>query len=311
MDFMQLNSFVTVVEYGSFCCAAQKLHMAHSTVTGHIQRLERELNCTLIKRSTRTMTLTEKGQVVYQFAKQVLGGQAEMISELRRLDILRRINIATTSCIGYGLIPEILSKYRRKKENVMFNLMQGQDKEIQAMLSSGLISIGFLRGPCQCKDTECVLLGQSGYRLLVPQGGIFDNISAEAADPADLAESYPLVLAARGEDSRIRIETRWLTRFGTDREFPSPAVETFGMENIINYVRSGLGFSLVPCFVAKRLKQDPGIRILDAQDETISPVTVYMIYRKAETNQAVLDFIQFIQNWVRINQSRTEIAFYE
>lgn len=92
MDFMQLHSFVTVVECCSFSCAAQKLHMAHSTITGHVQRLEQELNCTLIKRSTRTMTITDKGQSVYRFAKHALGGQAELLADLKRLDSSHRIN---------------------------------------------------------------------------------------------------------------------------------------------------------------------------------------------------------------------------
>ena len=311
MDFVQLNSFVTVVESGSFSCAAQKLHMAHSTVTGHIQRLEQELDCILLKRSTRTMAMTDKGQVVYCFAKQALGGQAEMESELKRLDSCHRINMASTGCISFGLVPGILSKYRRKKSDVMFNLIQGQDKEIQAMLCSGLISVGFLRKPCQSKDVECILLGQSGYRILLPRGGVFEEITAAAADPADLTEHYPIVMAAKGEDSRTRIEARWLTRFGADRALPTPAVETFGVENIINHVRSGLGFTLMPNFIAERLRSDPGIRILDATDETIPPVTVYMIYRKAEANQAVLDFIQFIRSWARANQSRDDIAFFE
>lgn len=311
MDFVQLNSFVTVIESGSFSCAAKKLHMAHSTVTGHVQRLEQELDCILIKRSTRTMALTDKGQVVYRFAKQALGGQAEMESELKRLDSCHRINMASTSCISFGLMPRILSKYRRKKNDIMFNLMQGQDREIQAMLCSGLISVGFLRNPCPCKDVECVLLGQSGYRILLPRSDIFSEITATAMDPADLTENYPIVMAAKGEDSRTRIEARWLTRFGTRRPLPTPAVETFGTENIINHVRSGLGFSLIPNFVAERLKADPAIRILEATDETIQPVTVYMIYRKAEANQAVLDFVQFISNWVRGNQSWDDIAFYE
>lgn len=311
MDLIQLNSFVTVIECGSFSCAAQKLHMAHSTVTGHVQRLEQELDCTLIKRSTRSMAVTDKGQVVYRYAKQVLGGQTEMEAELKRLDCCHRINMAATSCISFGLIPHILSKYRKKKCDAVFNLMQGQDKEIQAMLCSGLISLGFIRKPCQNQDVECVLLGQSGYRILLPRGGAFDGITVQTADPADLTMNYPLVMAAKGEDSRTRIENRWLVRFGVDRPLPAPAVETFGTENIVNHVRSGLGFTLMPCFVAERVKQDPGIRILNVQEETLAPVTVYMIYRKAETNQSILDFIQFIRNWARLNQNREDIAFFE
>lgn len=311
MDFTQMTSFVTVIECGSFSCAAKKLHMAHSTVTGHIQRLEQELDCTLIRRSTRTMVVTDKGQLVYRFAKQVLGSKAELDRELNRLDCSHRISIASTSCIGFGLIPDILAKYRRRRNDITFSLTHGQDKEILTMLCSGAISLGFVRKPCQHGDVDCILLGQSPYKLLLPRGGAFSDLQIHSADPADLTVDYPIVLATKGDDSRNRIEGRWWERFGTDRPMPAPAVEACGVENIINYVRSGLGFALLPNFVARRTEGDHRTRIMEIEKETLNPATVYLICRKGETNQAVLDFIQFIRNWAYGNRNRDDMAYYE
>lgn len=311
MDFVQLHSFAAVVECGSFSCAAQKLHMAHSTVTGHVQRLEQELNCTLIKRSTRTMTVTDKGQSVYRFAKQVLGGQAELMAELKRLDSSHRINLAATSCISYGVIPRLLAKYRKKKMDVFFNLMQGQDKEILSMLCSGLISLGFVRKPCQHPDVECVLLGKSPYKLLLPSGGDFADITAAGADPADLATRLPFILAGRSEDTRMRIERRWQERFGADKILPPPVVEVCGTENIINHIRAGLGFCLLPNFVVSGLGQDPAFRVMNVEKETLKPAEVFLVYRRSEGNQSVLDLVSFLQNWARLNQRREDIAYYE
>lgn len=297
MDFIQLNSFVTVIECGSFAQAAKKLHMAHSTITGHVQRLEQEMDCTLIRRSTRTMAVTDKGQVVYRFAKQFLGSQAEMIAELKKLETSHRINLAVTSCISFGLMPGILSKYRRKKNDVVFNVLQAQDKEVHMMLGSGMVSVGFTRKPCEEKEMECVLLGMSRYKLLVPNESRFSGISDEGEDPADLVKEYPLVLAAKGEDSRTRIEGRWIRRFGSSVPVPAPAVETSGFENIINCVRAGLGWSIVPNYVAQRISQDGSIRILEIRKETLKPAQIYMVYRKNESNQGVLEFIQFIRKY--------------
>ena len=311
MDFVQLHSFATVVECGSFSCAAQKLHMAHSTVTGHVQRLEQELNCTLIKRSTRTMTVTDKGQSVYRFARQVLGGQAELLAELKRLDSSQRINLAATSCISYGVIPRLLSRYRKKNTGLYFNLVQGQDKEILNMLCSGLASIGFVRKPCQHPEVECVLLGQSPYKLLLPTCGEFSGITASGADPADLVARFPFILAGKSEDTRLRIERRWQERFGADYSLPAPAVEVCGTENIVNHIRSGLGFCLLPNFVVSGLSQDPAFRVMHVEKEKLNPAQVYLLYRRSEGNQSVLDLIGFIRNWARLNQRREDIAYYE
>ena len=52
MDFRQLKSFVTVVEYKSFSKAADKLHIAQPTISTHVRQLEEELGSRLILRTT-------------------------------------------------------------------------------------------------------------------------------------------------------------------------------------------------------------------------------------------------------------------
>ena len=42
MDFKQLKSFVSVVEYGNFTSAAAKLKISQPTVSTHVQALEDE-----------------------------------------------------------------------------------------------------------------------------------------------------------------------------------------------------------------------------------------------------------------------------
>ena len=68
MDFRQLKSFVTVVEYKSFSKAAEKLHSAQPTISTHIRTLEDELNTRLILRTTKTVEITPQGMEAYKYA---------------------------------------------------------------------------------------------------------------------------------------------------------------------------------------------------------------------------------------------------
>ena len=43
MDFKQLQSFITVVKYGSFTKAAEVLYSSQPTISSHIRNLEDEL----------------------------------------------------------------------------------------------------------------------------------------------------------------------------------------------------------------------------------------------------------------------------
>ena len=62
MEFKQLQSFVAVVQQKSFTKAAAKLYLSQPTISTHIYQLEEELHTKLIVRTTKSITLTPKGQ---------------------------------------------------------------------------------------------------------------------------------------------------------------------------------------------------------------------------------------------------------
>ncbi len=57
--------FATVVDRGSFRAAAQHLNLAPSRISQTVSDLERELGVTLLYRSTRKMSLTNEGHILY------------------------------------------------------------------------------------------------------------------------------------------------------------------------------------------------------------------------------------------------------
>ena len=63
--------FHKVVETGSFTQAAERAGMTNSVVSKHIAQLEQHLGVQLLHRTTRTLKLTEEGQLLYQHAQEV------------------------------------------------------------------------------------------------------------------------------------------------------------------------------------------------------------------------------------------------
>lgn len=62
MNLQQLETFLTVVELGSFTKTAQRLNSTQSTVSMRIAELERELGVQLPDRSQRHIRPTSKGR---------------------------------------------------------------------------------------------------------------------------------------------------------------------------------------------------------------------------------------------------------
>ncbi|MGF1731566.1 LysR family transcriptional regulator [Photobacterium kasasachensis] len=61
-----LITFHTVVKNNSFTLAADELVLSKSVISKQVQQLEKELQCTLIQRTTRTLSLTDEGRYLYE-----------------------------------------------------------------------------------------------------------------------------------------------------------------------------------------------------------------------------------------------------
>lgn len=72
VNLNRLIVFVAVAEKGSLTAAADKLGIAKTMVSAHVQRLEAELGASLLTRTTRKITLTETGQAFYAASRQAL-----------------------------------------------------------------------------------------------------------------------------------------------------------------------------------------------------------------------------------------------
>lgn len=64
--------FATIVDQGTFRGAAMHLGLAPSRVSETVSELERDLGVTLLYRSTRSLSLTQEGRVLYENARDMI-----------------------------------------------------------------------------------------------------------------------------------------------------------------------------------------------------------------------------------------------
>ncbi|MFM0117373.1 LysR family transcriptional regulator [Paraburkholderia sp. RL18-101-BIB-B] len=83
MDKLQaMTTFMRIVEAQSFSKAAETLSLPRSSVTTMIKNLEHELGAALLRRSTRTLSLTDAGERYYTSCRAILAEIARVESEL-------------------------------------------------------------------------------------------------------------------------------------------------------------------------------------------------------------------------------------
>jgi len=126
MELTQLEFFLMVVEQGSFSKAAVHVYRTQPAVSIAIKRLEEEIGAPLFDRSQKTPTLTDAGELFYDYARRILAlrDQAQnVVSELRSLE-RGRVRIGANESTSLYLLPHLILEYREQHPNVKVEIFR-------------------------------------------------------------------------------------------------------------------------------------------------------------------------------------------
>jgi DNA-binding transcriptional LysR family regulator len=117
MDRLKLmETFVRVVETGSFSAVARESLTTQSAISKQMQALEAQLGAKLLVRSTRSHSLTEAGRLYYERCRQVLDTLEDARVELHRAEheISGTLRVAAPVTFGrLHIVPRLLGFYAR------------------------------------------------------------------------------------------------------------------------------------------------------------------------------------------------------
>ena len=82
----ELLAFARAVETASLSAAARSLGVPRATIGRRLARLEEKLGARLLRRTTRSLALTDAGEAFYRHARIVLDAVAQAESSVRRGD---------------------------------------------------------------------------------------------------------------------------------------------------------------------------------------------------------------------------------
>lgn len=189
-----LNSiriFIKVVEVGSFSKAARILNMAPSSITRSIDALEKELKVTLLQRSTRQLTLTDKGIQFLDGATQLIADSNLLFESLRedKREPEGLLRISVLESFGRIHISPLLSGFLNKYPKVKVEI-ELENKLID--LSSQNVDLGIRVGEPADSDLKARVL-LSNHNVLCASPDYFKENGLPQI-PSDLSNHNCLLL---------------------------------------------------------------------------------------------------------------------
>jgi DNA-binding transcriptional LysR family regulator len=126
MELRHLRTLDAIARHGSFTRAAEELHLAQSALSQQVRRLEAELGVDLLRRTSRSVSVTEAGQVVLDYARRVLSEVDGLHLELEELSGVLRGKVAIGAIWPTGSydLPGVIGAFHERHPGVEIHLVE-------------------------------------------------------------------------------------------------------------------------------------------------------------------------------------------
>lgn len=145
LDLRKLRYFAAVAEHQHFGRAAESLYIAQPVLSRQIRSLERDLGCTLLERTTRSVRLTPAGEQLYADATGLLAS-AEAATR-RTHEVARGLHRLVVGFVPGLQVSAAVRAFGVDHPGVEVELVRLDWFEQTRTIRDGRVDVGYLRRP--------------------------------------------------------------------------------------------------------------------------------------------------------------------
>lgn len=246
MDIRELRTFIAVAEAESFTRAGGRLQISQSAVSQQIRLLEESLGTPLFTRRAREVSLTQAGNVLLPYARQIVAKLEEARAVVSDYESLGRgrIVIGAGGAVCHHLLPELLKEFAQRFAKVEIQVISGFSNETLQRTIEGGVDLGIVVLPLQHTAVVSAELGRDELVAIARPGHRWTGLArVRARDFVD----EPLVVYERNSHT-FRIIERFLLEEGV---FPRFAMEISDLEAVKRMVEAGLGVAVMAAWMIR------------------------------------------------------------
>ena len=135
-DPLLLRTFLAVANGLSFTRAAEQLGISQPTVSQHVRRLEETAGRQLVRRDTRTVSLTDNGEAMAGFARTILAANDEAVSYFTGSAMSGRLRFGAADELALSELPTILREFRQLYPRINLELTVTQSGTLARRLAA-------------------------------------------------------------------------------------------------------------------------------------------------------------------------------
>lgn len=297
MEFKQLQSFVTVVDYGSFTKASEKLFISQPTISTHIRMLEEEFQSCLLVRTTKSIELTPRGQEFYECAVSILSLKNHLLENWNN-ESRNVIHLGASTIPSTYLLPELLPAYKKLYPETYFNIHQSDSQGILSKILEGSFNLGLVGMTCEDERFCFEPFYRDKMVLIAPRTDYFKQLRESRTSIEHILKSEPIILREEGSGSR-KFVYELLNKLHIPEDSLEATARLNDQESIKNLVANGLGISIISKAAACSPGSDQKLLVFDLPVVADSR-SLYLVYHKNFILKPyVHQFMEFVLNFYK------------
>lgn len=249
LNLKNLETFYWVAKLNSFYKAAEKLYATQPAVSHRISTLEKELGIKLFERTTRSVKLTPRGRMVFEYSERFLRLHKDMMSAVADTEIFTgivRIGVAET--IVHTWLTDFIKLADARYPGVTLDITVNITPALRASVTGGDLDMAFLlASPYQAQLVEKTLCRYELNFIASPELDIEPGVLT----PSSMSR-HPLITLSKDTYPYSALRALLSDHEGT----PQRIYATWSMSTIIKMASDGFGVAVIPrAAVEKEIEQ--------------------------------------------------------
>jgi Transcriptional regulator len=292
MNLNLFKTYVKVVETQNLSKTADDYGISQPAVTKQIQSLEDTFGVLLLERSGRKLKPTEAGEILYNYAKEIIKVVDKTQRAMEELSESRKgsLFIGASTIPGQYILPYLIKIYKDKYFSTSISMDIADSEKIFNKVAERELDLGIVGAWINNRKVDGFEWVEDELVVVVPESHKLAK-SQEVNLSSLLNERW--IFREKGSGTRKAVEGL-LAAQGVRREELNIYMEAGSTEAVLAMIESGMGISIVSRWAIKRIehRKIKAIKLDDANAKRF----LYVIYpRQKVRRKSVTNFIEYLK----------------
>jgi len=285
----EIETFLCIVELGSFSSAAIKLHRSQPAISRRIQLLEQSLEADLFEREGKKATLTQVGQTFLPYAQAVLAsirdGERAVAAYKQNENAASSLHFGIVGTLADSYLVEAMRQFKLLEPSVSLSIRTATSREVSDLVRSGEVELGIRYFSGSDSKLSCDYLGSEKLQVVVAASHPITAKRLPNLQPLAAENWLSFSKGHRQPESFGQLLERELMASGLS-DTRITVIDSLTAQKRL--VQAGFGVTLMPMSSIQEELRAGSLRVINI-DDLKAELPVYVIKRKSGYQNSVGD----------------------